>query len=200
MLQLGLFLSRLPYTIDCIAARSGAICTRGTISRTARRSYSEQPSEADREAKRFLQAFSRAAIPKDSCRITFSRSSGPGGQNSNKLNTKVTLRLPRSDQGWIPATILERLRDTNSHHPTKEGDLLITSQRSRTQEQNREDAYQKLASLLTDAAKAGVVGETSQATQQRVSKLIRRENEVRIKQKKMHASKKKARRAGPGDE
>ncbi|ORY84478.1 hypothetical protein BCR37DRAFT_336313, partial [Protomyces lactucae-debilis] len=88
----------------------------------------------------------------ESCQVTFARSSGPGGQNVNKLNTKATLRVPRHQQGWIPSIILQRLHEAHSQYLTKEGDLLISSQRNRTQEQNRQDVFQKLASVLVDAA------------------------------------------------
>ena len=122
------------------------------------------------------------------------------GQNVNKLNTKATLKLPHTKMTWIPQPILEHLRTTGSQYLTKDGDLVIQSQRSRTQEQNREDCFRKLASIIVDAGHDGIEGETSMETKQKVGKLIRKDNEMRIKSKKMHSSKKSARRSRGSDE
>ena len=101
---------------------------------------------------------------------------------------------------WIPPAILEQLKSTGSQYLTKEGDLLIQSQKNRTQEQNREDCFRKLASIIVDAGKDGIEGETSVQTKTRVAKMIRKDNEVRLNRKKLHASKKSARRSRGGDE
>lgn len=100
---------------------------------------------------------------------------------------------------WIPAFLQSELRSQSSQYLTKDGDLVISSQRSRTQEANKEDCFQKLASIIVDAGDAGIEGETSKETKAKVGRLIRKDNEQRIKHKKIHSSKKSARRS-KGDE
>jgi ribosome-associated protein len=88
------------------------------------------------------------AIPDRELRVSFARSSGPGGQNVNKVESKVQLRwnpsastaIPESDRAWLLRRLADRL--------TAEGDLLIASNRTRDQVRNREDAEAKLAETV----------------------------------------------------
>lgn len=90
-------------------------------------------------------------IPAAELEERFVRSGGPGGQNVNKVATKVELRwapgrsrvLGEEDRGRLLAR-LERLL-------TEEGELVVTSSRTRDQSQNREDARRKLAALILRA-------------------------------------------------
>jgi peptidyl-tRNA hydrolase ICT1 len=154
-------------------------------------------SEQD-TARTFLKRFNVSNIPRETCEVTFSRSSGPGGQNVNKLNTKATLRLRHSKAQWIPEFIRSQLSLHASAYVTKEGDLLMHSQRHRTQEQNKEDCFEKLADIIVHTGKDNLTGETSDETKLKVEKHIRHDNASRIKSKKIHANKKASRRSkGP---
>ena len=93
----------------------------------------------------------RVIIPGGELSYTFSRSGGPGGQNVNKVSSKVELR-------WHPATsaaltdderawLLERLR----HRLTSDGALIVTSTATRDQLKNRDDATSKLALIVRAA-------------------------------------------------
>lgn len=71
------------------------------------------------------------AIPMDKIQLSFVRSSGPGGQNVNKLNTKAELRFNVDDAGWIPADMRMRFAEQQATKINKERELIITSQEHR---------------------------------------------------------------------
>lgn len=81
----------------------------------------------------------------------FIRSSGPGGQNVNKVASAVQLRLDVTGSASIPETVKERLARIAGKLITEDGILIIEARRFRTQERNRRDARERLASLLRRA-------------------------------------------------
>ncbi|WP_454813894.1 alternative ribosome rescue aminoacyl-tRNA hydrolase ArfB [Labrys neptuniae] len=82
----------------------------------------------------------------------FVRSSGPGGQNVNKLSTAVQLRFNIRRSPSLPNDIAIRAQKLAGRKLTQEGVLVIVAQRFRTQERNREDARERLVALLREAA------------------------------------------------
>ena len=76
-------------------------------------------------------------VPKDLIENTFSRSSGPGGQNVNKLNTKATIKFSVSEAEWLTDKVKERLIEQRalniSYTKDKEVFFTVQSQRNRTQ-------------------------------------------------------------------
>jgi ribosome-associated protein len=97
----------------------------------------------------FVTPFLR--IPPGELELTYVRSSGPGGQNVNKVNSKAVLRwnlqASPSVLEWMRAKLIERL----GPKLTRAGEIILTSDRYRDQLQNREDCLDKLRALLVQA-------------------------------------------------
>jgi len=82
----------------------------------------------------------------------FFRSSGPGGQNVNKVSTAVRLRFDVKGSSSLPPEVRERLLRLAGSRLTEEGVILIEAQRYRHREQNRRDALERLCRLIRRAA------------------------------------------------
>lgn len=90
----------------------------------------------------------------DKITVTYTRSSGPGGQNVNKLSTKAEVRFNVSKADWIPEPVKVKFAEQVKNLTTKEGDFVIKSDRTRSQHLNLADALDKLRDLIHSAAKS----------------------------------------------
>ena len=114
--------------------------------------------------------------------FTTSRSSGPGGQNVNKVNSKVTLKFDVVHSSILTAEQKELILKKISARLTKDGVLLIIAQDNRSQLQNKEAAVQKLDRLLTKIF--------TPKKQRKTTKPSKAAKQARIKDKKQRSEKK----------
>ncbi|XP_004934344.1 peptidyl-tRNA hydrolase ICT1, mitochondrial [Bombyx mandarina] len=114
-------------------------------------------------------------IPIQKLDISYSASSGPGGQNVNKVHTKVDLRFKLSDADWIHPDIRQRMLELYDKKLTKEGYLIIKSDCTRSQQLNLADCMRKLRNMIRDAevTKREPSPETQERIRQRQLKAAR---------------------------
>ncbi|KAJ3102511.1 hypothetical protein HDU97_000470 [Phlyctochytrium planicorne] len=119
----------------------------------------------------FIKAFKQTTIPIEKLDISYSRSSGPGGQNVNKVNTKVDLRFIPSEADWLPPEIRSKIELDNAAKLNKKKQMILMSDRYRTQSQNVTDCITKLHALILESAESLIPKETSPETLERIKEL-----------------------------
>ena len=129
------------------------------------------------------------ALDENELLITYIRSSGPGGQNVNKVATAAQLRFDMTHSSSLPAEVKTRLVKLAGSRMTAEGVLLIEAKRYRTQEQNRLDAVQRLVTLIQRAL---VPPKTRHATRPSLSAKA-----ARLDEKRKRGVVKRTRRSSP---
>jgi ribosome-associated protein len=132
------------------------------------------------------------AIDEGEIAESFVRAAGPGGQNVNKLATAVQLRFDVRRSPSLPPEVRQRLERLAGRRLTTEGVLVITAQRHRTQERNREDARARLVELIRRAAVPPVP--------RRLTKPTGASRERRLETKQRRSKIKRLRGARPGEE
>ncbi|KAI4229650.1 MAG: hypothetical protein L6R36_000697 [Xanthoria steineri] len=129
-------------------------------------------TEADQVAAReWLKGFGPSNLPKNSCEVSFSRSSGPGGQNVNKVNSKAMLRLPLKDLlPSVPKLLHDHIR-ASPYYAEKSDALVIQADSNRKQNDNVDACFMKLQHLILAAGRSSIRGETSPEQAERVKRL-----------------------------
>jgi len=99
-----------------------------------------------------IQVNERFSIEERDIKEDFIRASGPGGQNVNKVSSAVQLRFNLDGNATLPDDLKSRLRKIAGSRLTLKGEIVLTADRFRTQERNREDALERLLELIRKAA------------------------------------------------
>ncbi len=124
-------------------------------------------------------------------RFSFSRSSGAGGQNVNKLNTKATLRWEVARSQGLPKDVRARFLERYRRRITADGELVLTSQRFRDQGRNVADCLEKLRGMLAAVAQPPRPRKATKPTRSSVERRLSSKRRTRVK---------KQRRQRPPDE
>jgi ribosome-associated protein len=138
-----------------------------------------------------LRVSSTVVVPAEAIAFRAVRSSGPGGQNVNKVASKVELRVDLDRVTGLPAPARSRLLVLAASRLDAEGRLVVVSQKTRDQSRNLEDAREKLRALL--------VRSLLTPRPRRATRPSRASKERRLEAKR-HSAERKRRRARPSDE
>lgn len=117
----------------------------------------------------------------DEIKLEFVQSSGPGGQNVNKVASKAQLRFDTNSPS-LPEDVRDRLRQIAKNRISEDGILLIEARRYRSQDQNRADAINRLVALIRKATEQPKTRRRTKPTQASIQKRLeskRRRGEVK---------------------
>jgi len=123
--------------------------------------------------------------------VSHSRSGGPGGQNVNKVNTRITLRLRLADIDGLSEAELDRAREMLANRITNEDEIIINADEERSQRTNLERAYFRLEALIAAAARL--------PKHRRPTKPSQAAREQRLQTKHLNSRKKALRREKPDE-
>ena len=126
-------------------------------------------------------------LDKNEIQIRFIRASGPGGQNVNKVSTAAQLHFDVANSPSLPDDVRRRLTQLAGHRITEDGVLVITARKHRTQEQNRQEAIDRLTALIQQAMQKPKKRRKTKATlaskKRRLEAKRRRSLKKRLRQK-----------------
>lgn len=133
----------------------------------------------------------RVTIPHAEIGFTFARSAGPGGQNVNKVNSKAVLRWRPAESAALGDGVRARLLAQVGSRLTRDGDLVIASDKHREQGRNVGECLLRLKAIVAAA--------TVRPKQRRASRPTRASKERRLSEKRANSAKKNNRRTPPED-
>lgn len=135
-----------------------------------------------------IQITKNIAIDENNLHWDFVRSSGPGGQNVNKVATAVQLRFNVARAQGLPPDVRTRIMAGAGKSLTVEGVLIINARRFRTQERNRADALERLKEIIRSASYAPKKRiKTKPTAASRIRKARSKQHKSRVKALRRHA-------------
>ncbi|MEQ2300054.1 Peptidyl-tRNA hydrolase ICT1, mitochondrial [Ameca splendens] len=186
----------------CIARRFSSLCSstcitvtpplgnrsylqfRLTNSVSSRVCYGTQDSDSSQDTQ--------VHIPVERLTVSYSRSSGPGGQHVNKVSTKAEVRFHVNTADWIPEDVRQKIVEKNKNRINKAGELLVTSEVTRSQQRNLSDCLQKISAIIAEAS-VRPHEPSAEDIALRAARIEKRNNQ-RLKQKKIFSAVKNSRR------
>jgi ribosome-associated protein len=118
-----------------------------------------------------IQVTDSISLSDDEIKLEFVQSSGPGGQNVNKVASKAQLRFD-TNSASLPEEVRTRLRQIAKNRISEDGILLIEARRYRSQDQNRADAINRLVELIRKAAQPPKKRKRTKPTQASIEKRL----------------------------
>uniref|UniRef100_A0A2K5N528 Large ribosomal subunit protein mL62 n=1 Tax=Cercocebus atys TaxID=9531 RepID=A0A2K5N528_CERAT len=124
--------------------------------------------------------------------ISYCRSSGPGGQNVNKVNSKAEVRFHLATADWIAEPVRQKIAIMHKNKINRLGELILTSESSRYQFRNLADCLQKIRDMIAEASETPKEPTKEDVKLQRIR--IENMNRERLRQKRIHSAVKTSRR------
>ncbi|XP_069849158.1 large ribosomal subunit protein mL62 isoform X1 [Dipodomys merriami] len=131
-------------------------------------------------------------IPLDRLTISYCRSSGPGGQNVNKVNSKAEVRFHLASADWMAESVRQKIAVRHKNKINRAGELIVTSESSRFQFRNLADCLQKIRDMIAEASQTPKEPSREDAQIQRIR--IENMNRERLRQKRITSATKTSRR------
>uniref|UniRef100_A0A8C0BBY9 Large ribosomal subunit protein mL62 n=1 Tax=Buteo japonicus TaxID=224669 RepID=A0A8C0BBY9_9AVES len=125
--------------------------------------------------------------------VSYCRSSGPGGQHVNKVNTKAEVRFHLASADWIPEAVRQKMALMHRNKINRAGELIVNSEESRYQMRNLAICLEKIRTMVTEATEKPKV--VSKETTQKLIERVEKMNRERLRQKKIHSNIKQSRKA-----
>ncbi|KAM4762088.1 large ribosomal subunit protein mL62 [Cyanocitta cristata] len=178
-----------------LCARFSQRAAAGTEYRSSHSLDKLYPPRQDGPAARTTEELQPPAldIPMARLTVSYSRSSGPGGQNVNKVNSKAEVRFHLASADWIPEAVREKMALMHRNKINQAGELIVTSEESRYQMRNLAICLEKIRTMVTEAIEKPKV--VSKETTQKLIERVEKMNRERLRQKKIHSTIKQSRRA-----
>ncbi|KAI5282973.1 peptidyl-tRNA hydrolase ICT1, mitochondrial [Manis pentadactyla] len=131
-------------------------------------------------------------IPLDRLTVSYCRSSGPGGQNVNKVNSKAEVRFHLATADWIAEPVRQKMAITHKNKINRSGELILTSECSRYQFRNLADCLQKIRDMIAEASQPAKEPSEEDGVLRRIR--IENMNRERLKKKRINSAIKTSRR------
>ncbi|NXQ88135.1 ICT1 hydrolase, partial [Nyctibius grandis] len=182
--------------LGLLAARFSQRAAAGTEYRSAYSLDKLYPPRQDRDAAASAPEEPPPAtldIPMARLTVSYSRSSGPGGQHVNKVNSKAEVRFHLASADWIPEAVRQKMASMHRNKINRAGELIVNSEESRYQMRNLAICLEKIRTMVTEATETPKV--VSKETTQKLIERVEKVNRERLRQKKIHSNIKQSRKA-----